>query len=105
MTIILAALVVLLILSSCIPKDPVAAATKKLVQFMESEREPEGPFIGLLLGEVGEGDVIGSEAAGGQQLQFQLQAINQAGYSFYLDEARGAFYDHPGKLVVVSKGG
>ncbi|PZC51965.1 MULTISPECIES: C13 family peptidase [unclassified Mesotoga] len=103
--VIVAALIAMLLISSCIPKDPVAAATKKFIQFIESEGEPEGPFTGLLLGEVGEGDVIGSESAKVPQLQYQLQGINEAGYFFYLDEAPGAFYDHPGKLVVVSKGG
>ena len=103
--VIVAALVAMLMISSCIPKDPVVAATRKFIQFIEEEGEPEGPFTGLYLGEVVKGDVIGSESAGGQQLQYQLQGINEAGYFFYLDEAPGAFYDHPGKLVVLSKEG
>jgi len=103
--VIVEALIAMLLISSCIPKDPVAAATKKFIQFIQGEGEPEDPFTGVYLGEVEQGDVIGSESAGGQQLQFQLQGINQAGYFFYLDEAPCAFYDHPGKLVVISKGG
>ncbi|MBN2219514.1 MAG: hypothetical protein JW697_04490 [Kosmotogaceae bacterium] len=103
--VIVAALVAVLMISSCIPKDPVAAATKKFIQLIEEEGEPEGPFTGLYLGEVDQGDVIGSESAEGEELQYQLQGINEAGYFFYLDEAPGAFYDHPGKLVVLSKAG
>ncbi|HRX66009.1 C13 family peptidase, partial [Mesotoga sp.] len=103
--VIVAALVAMLMISSCIPKDPVVAATRKFIQFIEEEGEPEGPFTGLYLGEVDQDDVIGSESAGGQELQYQLQGINESGYFFYLDEAPGAFYDHPGKLVVISKGG
>ncbi len=103
--VIVAALIAMLMISSCIPKDPVVAATRKFIQFIEEEGEPEGPFTGLYLGEVDQDDVIGSESAGGQELQYQLQGINESGYFFYLDEAPGAFYDHPGKLVVISKGG
>jgi len=103
--VIVAALIAMLLISSCIPKDPVAAATKKFIQFIQGEGEPEDPFTGVYLGEVEQGDFIGSESAGGPQLQYQLQGINEAGYFFYLDEAPGAFYDHPGKLVVISKGG
>ncbi len=103
--VIVAALIAMLLISSCIPKDPVAAATKKFIQFIQGEGEPEDPFTGVYLGEVEQGDFIGSESAGGPQFQYQLQGINEAGYFFYLDEAPGAFYDHPGKLVVISKGG
>lgn len=96
--------VLALVLSACFPKNPVEAATKKFIEFIEGEGEPEDPFVGLLLGEVDVGDVVGSETAGGdQEASFQLQAVSEAGWLFYLDEAPGAFYDHPGRLVVINK--
>jgi len=96
--------ITLLILSACIPKDPVEVATKKFIDFIESEGEPDDPFTGVLLAEVEVGDVITSETAeGNTEFQFQLQGLDQAGWLFYLDEAPGAFYDHPGRLVVVNK--
>ncbi|NLI07424.1 MAG: hypothetical protein GX457_10120, partial [Thermotogaceae bacterium] len=93
-------------LSACFPKDPFAAATKKFIDLIKNEGEPEDPFVGVCLAEVGVGDVVTSEKAdGGQEFQYQLQGLDQAGWLFYLDEAPGAFYDHPGRLVVFSKNG
>ncbi len=78
-------------LSACFPKDPFAAATKKFIDLIKNEGEPEDPFVGVCLAEVGVGDVVTSEKAdGGQEFQYQLQGLDQAGWLFYLDEAPGA---------------
>jgi len=97
---------VFFLLSACFPKDPLEAATKKFIELIKKEGEPEDTFVGVRLAEVAVGDIITSETAdGGQEFQYQLQGLNQAGWLFYLDEAPGAFYDHPGRLVVISKNG
>lgn len=97
---------VFFLLSACFPKDPLEAATKKFIELIKKEGEPEDTFVGVRLAEVAVGDIITSETAdGGQEFQYQLQGLNQAGWLFYLDEAPGAFYDHPGRLLVLSKNG
>ena len=92
--------------SSCFLKTLAKEELAKLtfIAFIETEGEPEDPFVGVMLGEVAEGDVISSKKADGSD-EFQPMAIGQTiggpGHLFYLDMAPGAFYDHPGRLVVV----
>ncbi len=106
--VILLLIVSILILasSSCflkmIAKEEMAKST--FMAFIETEGEPEDPFVGVFLGEVSEGDVIGSRKADGSD-EFQPMTVGQAvgspGHLLYLDMAPGALYDHPGRLVVV----
>jgi len=70
--------------------------------------EPTDPAIALFLGEGQVGDVIGSFSPGTpieQQNSREFSPLNEAAYVFYLDEMPGAFYDHPGVIVLISKSG
>lgn len=72
---------------------------------------PETPMVGLSLGEVPAGGVVGSYSPldGGGQASSETsrgsRAIAEKGWLFYLDEQPGGFYEHPGRMVVVSTKG
>ena len=66
---------------------------------------PETPMVGLLLGEVKKGDVIGSNSPLMESPQRASEPLAQNGWLFYIDECPGAFYEHPGRIVVVSTSG
>ncbi len=67
-----------------------------------------GTSAGVYVGELQEGDIIGSEDPGAPPEISQARAsapLNGDGWLFYLDEAPGAFYSHPGKILAIGKNG
>ncbi len=94
-------LLVVLAISSCFLKDPEQIAIRRFINDVKAEGEPEEPFVGIILGQLKEGDIVSSVKADGQQeAQFHAQAsILKSGWLFYLYMAPGAFYDHLGRLI------
>lgn len=89
-------------------------ATEGFLAWIKSSGVPEtpaSPILGLDLGEVASGDVIGSYspvvsvAKGMASGSYRgLKSISQKGRLFYLDEDPGAFYEHPGRILVLGTG-
>lgn len=62
--------------------------------------------VGFLVGEAKVGDEVDSETIGQQVKQSNRSTpLERNGWVFYLDEAPGAFYNHPGKILVVDETG
>lgn len=66
---------------------------------------PATPMLGLLLGQVSSGAIIGSYSPILGASERAIDPIGQNGWLFYVDEQPGGFYDHPGRIVVVSTSG
>jgi len=63
--------------------------------------------VGFYLGGVGAGSVVGSfePATAGARTSRNSGPLPEAGWLFYLDEAPGALYNHPGKILVIGESG
>ena len=75
--------------------------------FMDwAQAEADSDSVGILIGSVNAGDIVGSETIGSQKLSSERSTqLKKNGWVFYLDEAPGAFYSHPGKILVIDEDG
>lgn len=102
-------LTVFLLLISCslIPGIPLTEETAK-TQFIEwcATQENSDEAVGTYCGTVQKGDIIGEEDPGSPIVQKSLSSsLEEDGWIFYYDEAPGALYSHPGKIVSLGKSG
>ncbi|TYB93738.1 MAG: hypothetical protein FXF54_06115 [Kosmotoga sp.] len=102
---------VLIILSGCpgtIEFVKLEIAKQQFLTHVFEEGEPEEPAVALYLGEVEAGDRVYDYVPSPDQ-QYKVEAvapnINKSGFLFYLDLAPGAFYNHPGRIVVMDETG
>ncbi|MFW6121042.1 MAG: hypothetical protein ACOC80_09125 [Petrotogales bacterium] len=102
---------VLIILSGCpgtIELIKLELAKQEFITKIIEEDEPEEPAVALYLGEVKAGDMVYDYVPSPDQ-QYKTEAvapnINKPGFLFYLDLAPGAFYNHPGRIVVMDENG
>lgn len=109
------AAVVLAAFASCNLFSPISeeAAIGKFKEWLTGEgipEQPTSPMTGMLLGDVLKGDIVGSELPVPRTAGFSAKsagsgALPDNGRLFYLDQAPGAFYEHPGKIVVIGSRG
>ncbi|MFO7881270.1 MAG: hypothetical protein R6U52_01875 [Kosmotogaceae bacterium] len=101
----------LMLLSGCpgtIEFVKLEIAKQQFLTHVFEESEPEEPAVALYLGEVKSGDRVYDYVPSPDQ-QYKVEAvaptINKSGFLFYLDLAPGAFYNHPGRIVVMDENG
>ncbi len=104
-------LFLLLILSGCpgtIEFIKLELAKQEFITKIIEEDEPEEPAVALYLGPVKAGDMVYDYVPSPDQ-QYKAEdvapTISKPGFLFYLDLAPGAFYNHPGKIVVMDENG
>lgn len=102
---------VLIILSGCpgsIELIKLELAKEEFITQIIEEDEPEEPAVALYLGVVKAGDTVSAYVPSPDQ-QYKTEAvaptISKPGFLFYLDLAPGAFYNHPGRIVVMDEYG
>jgi hypothetical protein len=80
-------------------------AKQTFLDWAEAEADPHS--VGIVIGEVKAGDTVGSETVGVLQLLSSERGtqLKKDGWVFYLDEAPGAFYSHPGRILVIDGSG
>ena len=104
-------LFLLLILSGCpgsIEIIKLELAKQEFITKIIEEDEPEEPAVALFLGAVKAGDMVYDYVPSpDQQYKTEVVAsnISKPGFLFYLDLAPGAFYNHPGRIVVMDEYG
>jgi len=70
------------------------------------EQDSKDESVGMFLSEVQAGETVGAEVIGGETSSIrQARELSKDGWLFYLDEAPGGFYNHPGKILVIGKNG
>ncbi|OAA29008.1 hypothetical protein AT15_04215 [Kosmotoga arenicorallina S304] len=85
----------------------------KFIDYAFAEGEPEVPAVALYLGRVKKDDILQvytpvPEPRSGEFIDNAViisPTIGAPGYLYYLDLAPGAFYNHPGRIVVLGEDG
>ncbi|AKI97330.1 hypothetical protein [Kosmotoga pacifica] len=88
-------------------------AKMRFLDYAFAEGEPEGPAAALYLGRVKATDVLQvytpikepSSSDFSDEAIVITPTIGKPGYLFYLDLAPGAFYNHPGRIIVLDEDG
>jgi len=108
------ALVVLFILVGC-PGSSIDELISKMkfMNYAFAEGEPEIPAVALYLGKVNPGDILEVYTPVPEYVSSEIEnkgviispIIENSGYLYYLDLAPGAFYNHPGRIIVLGEDG